>query len=327
MLNIELAAPITHRHLTVFPLVTPTEVHLPFALLVDALEAGTLEVTEVGEGTVPSLLVINDSDADVLILDGEQLIGARQNRMTNRSIIVPAHGKLEIPVSCMEQGRWHFVSEKFAPSPQHSPSSVRRKVREVEAERAAAGAPPPQHVLAEAQIGVWSSIAEQASTLGGHSATGALDDVFRARESDIDTAASRFPLRPLQLGLLAFVGAHPIGMDVIGGTNLYARLHDRLLRGYVIDGFSAPAAGEATVEAAQEYLDRVGRASRVAAPSVGRGSYRVVSGEVIGGELTDDGRVVHLSAFPERDGRKRKGDTDPARGPAVAPPSRRRWRR
>jgi hypothetical protein len=39
---------------------------------------------------VPELIATNRGDADVLVLDGEQLIGARQNRMTNRSILLPA---------------------------------------------------------------------------------------------------------------------------------------------------------------------------------------------------------------------------------------------
>jgi hypothetical protein len=324
MLSVDLAAPSRYRHLTVFPLVTSTDVHLPYALLVDSIEAGTLKVTEVGEGTVPSLLVRNRADTDVLILDGEQLIGARQNRMTNRSMILPAHGETEIPVSCMEQGRWHSVSDEFSPSAQHSPSSVRRRVREVESAHGAAGTESVQHMLAMAQGEVWASIAEQADALGAHVDTGALNEVARSREVDLGAALDHFPLQPLQVGLLAFVGGEAIGMDVVGGTNLYARLHTRLLRGYVLDALSARSpSGEATAEAAQRFLTRVHEAEQTPAASVGRGAYHVLSRTVVGSRLVDGDQVAHLCAFPPLD--RRRGSAGEDAHP-VAPPSRRRRR-
>lgn len=324
MLDIRLAEPLRHRQLTIYPLLAPAAVELPYQLLADALFDG-LRISEVGTGSVPSLLAINDGSIDVLILDGEQLIGARQNRMTNRSVILPAGSKTEIPVSCMEQGRWHSVSDFFSPSPQHSPSSVRRKAREVEADYARGGEAPATRVLAEAQGGVWDSIAETADTLGGSSETGALNDLFLAREEDLAGGLKHFPLQPRQVGLLAFAGMRAIGMDVVGGTNLYARLHERLLRGYVLDAMSAPETGRAPgVRTAQGFLDRVQRAERVRAPSIGKGEYSVLSRVVIGGELLEAERLVHLSAFPLSDRRRRASEPQIDEAPPLAPPSRRR---
>lgn len=40
------------------------------------------------------------------LLDGEELVGAKQNRILNLSILVPGQTSLEIPVSCVEQSRW-----------------------------------------------------------------------------------------------------------------------------------------------------------------------------------------------------------------------------
>ncbi|NNM07168.1 MAG: hypothetical protein HKO65_18900 [Gemmatimonadetes bacterium] len=53
--------------------------------------------------------------------------------MTNRYIILSPNSITEIPVSCMEQGRWHFRRDTFAPAPQHAPSKVRKRARETEA--------------------------------------------------------------------------------------------------------------------------------------------------------------------------------------------------
>ncbi len=323
MLDITLCEPQRHEALTVFPLAGADPVDLACDLLTDALSAGTLRITEVGAGTVPRLLATNKGEVDVLVLDGEQLVGARQNRMTNRSILLPAGSETEIPVSCMEQGRWRVQSDAFAPTRSHSPSGVRRRAREAEAARAAAGDVATPDSLALSQGEVWREIAAYSTDLGNVSETGALDGVYARREEDLETWAAAFPAVPGQVGLLAFVGGEPIGMDVIGSQRLYGLLHGRLLHGYIVDAWRGGRT-EAPTEvrgrmAAQHFLHRVREAWRTEAPTVGRGRYRVLTGAVVGGELDADGRLVHLCAFPSRRGPERGGG-----GGGIAPPSRRR---
>jgi hypothetical protein len=324
MLNVTLAAPQRHQSLTVLPLVTAAPAELPYTLLVDALHAGTLKITEIGSGTVPELLATNVGDTDILVLDGEQLIGARQNRMTNRSILLPAGSETRIPVSCMEQGRWRFVGHEFSPSKQHSPAAVRRKARESEAEYAAMDMAAPPDALPHAQYGVWDSIAAHARRVGARSETGALDHLYEARSDDVEEWARHFPAVEGQVGVLAFVGVRPLGLDPIGGCALYARLHDRLVRGYIMDALGSRSRREPGRERAQDFLDRVRVTRRVESPTVGRGVYSVLASVVIGGELRDDERVVHLSAFPAREpGGASYAESD-EHDPPIAPPSRRR---
>ena len=44
----------------------------------------------------------------VLFLEGEELVGAKQNRILNTSVLIAAHTKSKIPVSCVEAGRWGY---------------------------------------------------------------------------------------------------------------------------------------------------------------------------------------------------------------------------
>ena len=74
--------------------------------------AGLEEVSE--GGSVPQLLVENRGNNRVLFLEGEELVGAKQNRILNTSILVPAKSKIKVPVSCVEQGRWRYTSKHFA---------------------------------------------------------------------------------------------------------------------------------------------------------------------------------------------------------------------
>ena len=47
-------------------------------------KGGCARITEVSEsGSVPALRFVNDCDCPVLLLDGEELVGAKQNRVIN----------------------------------------------------------------------------------------------------------------------------------------------------------------------------------------------------------------------------------------------------
>ncbi len=310
MLDITIGAPQTHRNLTVFPLMAAGAPELPYALLGDALEAGTVRIGEVGQGTVPTLAAKNVGDTDVLVLDGEQLIGARQNRMTNRSILLAARSTTEIPVSCMEHGRWHFESPAMQPAPQHSPAKVRRRARELEALHVRAGEVAAPSMLREAQGAVWEAIADTEAKLGMYSPTGAMDALYVGSGPQLEEMTRAFPASEGQVGLLAFVEGVPLGMDLVGGRGLYARLHARLLRGYVLDALdrasertSGQDRAEENARAAgpQAFLDAVRAAARVPSPTVGKGTYAVLAGSIIGGELLDGAAVAHLSAFPAQE--------------------------
>ena len=91
------------RNLTLFPLVrrnTPTG-PLDYLLLEDGITQGKVRVRELhGGASVPELRLENTADVPVLLVDGEELVGAKQNRVLNLTILAPAHRTTMIPVSC-----------------------------------------------------------------------------------------------------------------------------------------------------------------------------------------------------------------------------------
>ena len=124
MLNVEVTKSMQAGPLQVFGLRCTGHDSLNYFTLDEALEANSLDITEVSEGgSVPDLKVTNKADRFVLLLSGEQLIGAKQNRTVNASMMVPAHSELVAPVSCVERGRWGYKSRKFGSGSARSPSS------------------------------------------------------------------------------------------------------------------------------------------------------------------------------------------------------------
>lgn len=91
------------RNMEVIPLLTCLNGSPKYLTLKEALEKKLLKVKEVDEGgSVPELKVINKAKVSVLLLDGEELVGAKQNRVVNTTILLKKESETIIPVSCTE---------------------------------------------------------------------------------------------------------------------------------------------------------------------------------------------------------------------------------
>jgi len=87
---IQLGDPIEHCAIVVAPLFPRSDPRAQYLTLDQAVALG-FTVTEVdAAGSVPELLAHNPLDASVLLYDGEELIGAKQNRILNVTVLVTA---------------------------------------------------------------------------------------------------------------------------------------------------------------------------------------------------------------------------------------------
>ncbi len=132
--ELRLGRPVCDGPLSIMPLRAQIESKARYVLLEKAIERGRLKVTEVDDaGSVPYLVARNKGPWPVLVFDGEELVGAKQNRIANATILVGV-GKTVLPVSCVEQGRWSRRSHSFSAGAYASHPSLRslkeRQVRE-----------------------------------------------------------------------------------------------------------------------------------------------------------------------------------------------------
>lgn len=111
---IKVGARQSHKNMTIYCLLAAEESTVDFVTLDEALDKGFLSITELDDtGSVPELRVTNKSDRKVLMLDGEKLVGAKQNRVLNVTVLIAAQSETIIPVSCVEQGRWSYRTREF----------------------------------------------------------------------------------------------------------------------------------------------------------------------------------------------------------------------
>jgi hypothetical protein len=103
--NVKLGGKQTHLNLTLFPLLASDAGEPDYLILEGALAQGVVEITEVNQGgSVPDLKLINKSTSKLLVVDGEELIGAKKNRIVNASFLIAGQTEITIPVSpCLLQ--------------------------------------------------------------------------------------------------------------------------------------------------------------------------------------------------------------------------------
>jgi len=292
-----------------------------YLLAEDALAAGTLEIGELGQGVVPQLVARNKGPDPVLILEGEHLAGARQDRVLNVTVLVPAASEIPIPVSCVERGRWSYRgAARFRVEPAFSPPRVRRtKVSSVATRRRRAG-----DALSD-QGAVWDAVDRALFAARAASPTGRLGDVVAERGRDLERTveAAGEPL-PGQTGTLAVVGGRPAALDIFDRPETLRRLWPRLVRGYALDALGA-AAAQVEEGAARGFLARLAEGEATAHDGVGLGTEVVLTApEAVGAALVWREAVVHLAAFATGPEVRRSGDRPVRAAGPIEPPSRRR---
>jgi hypothetical protein len=311
--TIQLGAPVVYRGIVLCPLFPRLAPRAGYATLDEALPLG-FAVTEVDEsGAVPELAVHNPLDKDVLLYDGEELLGAKQNRILNVTVLVGAHTKTRIPVSCVEQGRWASRSATFAAAPHAAhPELRRRKSAQLLAAPLARGT--AQHV-------VWDEVRMAAERVGASSPTSAHSDTYVTRDGDLAALRGAFPLAAGQCGAVFALG-DSLCLDYVSRPEAWTRLYPKLLDGYLLD-----ALGRLDGKAAagvEQFVAAVAAATSRRQPSAGRGEDLRLAGEgVIGSGLELDGELLQLSAFTGGTERPHGSIARPtARRPANAGPER-----
>lgn len=294
--SVTLGAPAQFRNLTVIPLLTPKERAPGYVLLDDALGRKLAHVTEISEsGSVPELLFVNDAEDKVLLIDGEELVGARQNRILNVSLLVGGRQKVVIPVSCVEQGRWHYRSRHFESAERTLFSSARaKKMQHVSASMRQSGSRYAN------QAEIWSDISHKAASLSVHSDTDAMSDIYEQRRGRIEDFVAAFAPQPRQAGAIFAINGRITGLELFDAAATFRKLMAKLVRSYAMDAIEETAAESRppVEEVVRRFLDDMQAAALRRFPALGVGEdLRLESATIAGGALAADERIVHLCAF------------------------------
>ncbi len=324
--------PLRGHGISVYPLFAADDPAGDTILLQDALAGHLAEVSEVSEsGSVAELKVSNRSDHLVLIPEGEILVGAKQDRTINITLLVEPHSERIVPVSCVEQGRWKRTSRTFAAGGYATPGVRARKTVTVNANRRHGGTAQSD------QGGVWEDIARYVADSGADSATGSLSHAFAATGDRLARLRKALPLPAGAAGVLVTVGTEVLGLDLFDAPQNLQTIWPRLADAYFLEAVLRLDRAQGDEEekepdttgdldddtraakcdhAAAVFMEKVAQhlefmaVTEGAAADTGPGSgpatakagagvpLEVAGPELVGTGLWYDGRIRHLAAFP-----------------------------
>lgn len=259
------------------------------------LNLGLVEISEVDEnGSVNEVKIINKAVTPLLLIDGEEIIGSKQNRIINSTIIIPAKSEKIIPVSCTEAGRWNYNSTTFHYSKHMANSRVRRdKLISVSQSL------KREKSFRSNQNKVWSNIRKIQDELEVDSTTNALHDSFVQRSYDIESYKKSFTIHENQNGLIVYINGELVGFEIMYNSRRYKEYHDKIIESYILDAISKKGE-EFNKELIDEdsFLNMIKKSEFESYDSVGLGvDYRIDTDNLSGSAVIYNNKVVSASFF------------------------------
>ncbi len=267
--------------------------------LTNAIEKNYLEITEIDEtADVNNIIAYNKSDKYIFIMDGDILEGAKQNRVMNTSVLLAPNRKYIIPVSCVEQGRWNFVSKNFKSADYSAPFKLRsKKMREVQENLFTRG----EHLSNQGEV--WEDVHRYASHFRVSSATANLSDVYKKKESDFKEFIDSFEITEGANGIAVFARKKMLCIDVFNRTDIYSEYFEKILKSVAFEIFSLKEKDEKISEAeakfkTQDFFDTLENTDKKEFDSVGVGSeFRYQTDSFTGFYLQYKEHLIHLTGL------------------------------
>ena len=289
----------SYKNMTVFALLSDYGVELNYLTLDEALSGNLIDIVEKDEGgSVPELKVVNKSDRMVLVLDGEELVGAKQNRIVNTTILIADNTTTLIPVSCVEQERWSYSSNKFSSEKRLMAAKFRaRKADQIKCSLKNLGN------FRSDQGAIWNQVDQMAMNLDASSPTKAMSEIYRKKAPSIQKYVEHFDLTDSQVGAAFMINGKVSGMDCFGKSETFSKVFKKLVESYALDaidsfGKDREKAKKGTKSEAAKFLEASSGCRVETHKSVGQGTdCRLDSEQSTGFALAHEDRVLHMSLF------------------------------
>jgi hypothetical protein len=243
-------APIQVGSLTLTPIVVSAAAVDPkdgsdgLLVLDEAMAAKRVKIQEIADGNVNGLLFVNKADRPVFVMAGEVIIGGKQDRIIGRNTVIPANTTQEVPVYCVEHGRWDGKTKEFTTAKALAHGRLRGKASYA------------------AQQDVWNEVSDKNkarkttndSDTYRKVAQQQSDGTLSSMESQVNAALARLPAadRARVVGYAAALNGTVATIDIFGSPALFRKVETKLVRSYLTEAVDIAAKKDARPPTAAE---------------------------------------------------------------------------
>jgi hypothetical protein len=264
-----------------------------------AISKNLIEVREISQsGSVNNIVVVNKSSHFIFFSDGDIISGAKQNRIFNTSVFLAPYSTNNIPVSCVEQGRWRNISDKFDSTDYTAPTTLRAK----KSEQVNINLESQEGHYSE-QSAVWEEVNECVCEMNVSSPTHNLSDVFNEKKKDFNAFIEMFKPGQDSKGLALFLKKRLLSIELFNRIDIYSEYFNKLLRGVALEAYHLQEDEDKLKEVeavfkTNTFFDELDNRQFNYFPGVALGQEkRFKSSDLFGLMLNYEDHLIHLSAL------------------------------
>ncbi|MEM6719413.1 MAG: DUF6569 family protein [Bacteroidota bacterium] len=198
--------------------------------------------------TVNTLTIENFADQPIFLMSGEVITGGMQDRVIARDIVIqPRSGRVDIPVYCVEEGRWTGGTKKDKFKNYHEASMHLRQVIDRD----------------QNQSAVWKEIKKEnrrdnvRSNTDAYTAHASSPEYIRRENEYLTFFNEKFRNKENIVGIIGVSGGVVIGCDIFATSDLFYREYNNLIFAYIDEVLTFGMAVTMTDEMIKRYMDNI----------------------------------------------------------------------
>lgn len=282
--NVTLGEPVFLRNLVLTPVSAHDTNGFDPLTIEEILQSGKGRLEEIDTPDINEIEFENKSDRPVLFLDGEEVIGAMQNRIIANSHMVNAHLTENIPVVCVEEGRWDEIGgfkTGHCSYPHLRAVLLRSRYRKIDIQKT-----------------IWKEISRKLTVTKTQSATSSMHDIYENLNDEVARYIEGFShLNHSTIGFIGSAGSSILGCDLFQNPRMYQKFEQKLIRSYALDAIEYRNRRGNRPEVRQ-FLDGVLNAFEKKRIRKGQNNVNIKGTGFLGQALLHDYQAVHISTFP-----------------------------
>lgn len=291
--TIKIREPLFARNCLLYPIEDGDKINFPITTFKEGIEEKTVEIKELHPPEIGRVRIENNSGKRLFALDGEEIIGAMQDRITSTSALIEANTSIDMPVACIEEKRWGGAdrfSESFFSSHPRLRSLLCKGV--TESLKRKEGFKSPQKL-------VWDEVSRKLTSFTIQSTTKSLHDAYKGLKEAVEGYIEGKESLTGTNGFIAVVGNKILGLEYFYDKELFAKFMDKLIKGYALDALEIKEPTKIEpFSKIENFLSTLGKTKMEKFPSVALGDeYRFITKHYTGRILYFEDKPIQASVF------------------------------
>ena len=228
-LNFNVSEPVEKNNITAFFLSSIEKNNNKYLSFSEAIAKNQVQISEVNKkGLVTKLSVSNKSSDNIIILNGELIIGTqiRQDRIVDSTVLIPGYATVLINTFCGEQYRWSpRLSNKIStPESLYFSSGRANNAADI-------------NTKLSKQCRIWSEISEKISDFNVKSFTNSVDQIYKKKKVNVEEIVNFFKIPSEAVGVALGINNQLVNIDIFSNNCMLQIYLPKIIRSIALDSF------------------------------------------------------------------------------------------